>query len=179
MHRSTNLMLLALAACATPEPAASPLRPEDLATSTLAVTGDGLRPTQFDAALLESLGGEDVGWAHHAETHVYRCVDLHAVLGHCGHEAGTGGPGADPRTKHAGWRKAVRATAADGFDAVFSTAELMPEIGPSRALVAWRKDGAPIDSQEGPLRLLVPTDKKGSRSIRQLVRIDVLDPRDR
>ena len=164
--------LLLLVACAAPERSPRPAAVN--ASDAFEVMGLP-RGGRFDAAALEALGAEQLQWAHHAETHEYRCVGLHAVLAHCGLEAGTGGPGADPRTRHSGWRRLVRATAADGFDAVFSTAELMPEIGPSQVLVAWAKDGAPIPPPEGPLRLLVPTDKKGSRSIRQLVRIEVLD----
>ncbi|MBX3462144.1 MAG: hypothetical protein KF830_03160 [Planctomycetes bacterium] len=38
----------------------------------------------------------------------------------------------------------------------------------------WAKDGAGLDATEGPLRLLVPTDRKRSRSLRLLRRIDVL-----
>lgn len=146
--------------------------PKVRATDTLEIVGLP-HATRLDVSSLASLGAEDRTWSLHGETHVYRCIGLHAVLAHCGLDAGAGGPGADPRTKHAGWRKFVVAHAADGFDTVFSSAELMPEIGPSQVWIAWAKNGAPMAEPEGPLRLLVPTDKKGSRSIRQLVRIDV------
>jgi len=140
--------------------------------ATLEVTGLPM-VRQLDVATMESLGGKDVTWAHHAGQHLYRCTSLFAILTHCGLEPGVGGPSADPRSKHGGWRRVVHARAADGFDAVFSSAELSPDIGPSEVLVAWMVDGRPLPASEGPLRLLVPTDKKGSRSIRGLVRVDV------
>jgi hypothetical protein len=40
--------------------------------------------------------------------------------------------------------KAVVATAPDGFQAVFSCAELFPEMGPTRAFVVWTVDGQPM-----------------------------------
>lgn len=150
--------------------AAVPGRPVPL---TVTIDGVGIHPAVLDAAALEAMGGEDLRWAHHGEESVYRGVDLAQLLVRSGLEAGTAGPGADPHEKHIGWRRVVVATAADGFQAVFSSAELMPEIGPTRAWLVWSKDGGALDDGEGPLRLLVRTDRKGSRSLRQLARLDV------
>lgn len=174
-HRLVLVLLIAPLACeGTPRSAATGATGGP-AVATLAVTGLP-NARHLDVAALEALDAQDVTWAHHGESHVYRCTSLFAILTWCGLEPGTGGPGADPRSKHAGWRRVVCASASDGFDAVFSSAELSPDIGPSRVMVAWAVDGRPLGSSEGPLRLLVPTDKKGSRSIRGLVRVDVSDP---
>lgn len=165
-----TIALLALAACAAPHQREAPLGRGD----RLVVAGALPRSATMDAAALEALGAEDMPWAHHGESSTYRCVRLDKVLTACGLEAGTGGPDADPRTKHIGWRRVVVATAGDGFQGVFSSAEILPDIGPSRVFVAWAVNGRPLDAAEGPLRLLVPTDHKGSRSLRRLVRVDVL-----
>jgi hypothetical protein len=79
--------------------------------------------------------------------------------------------------KRAGWKKVVVASAADGFQAVFSCAELAAEMGPTRALVIWKLDGAPIAADEGPLRLVVLTDQEPSRSLWSLKRLEVVDLR--
>jgi hypothetical protein len=51
----------------------------------------------------------------------------------------------------------------------------MPEMGPTRAFVVWSRDGAPLPADEGPLRLVVTTDHKGSRSTRQLTGLRVVE----
>lgn len=38
-------------------------------------------------------------------------------------------------------------------------------------LLAWRKDGQPMGA--GELRLIVPNDKRGGRSVHDVVRIEV------
>ena len=169
-HCPGALAALALAACSAPRVAAEP---GPWVPRIVAIGGIGMRPAELDAAALEALGSEDLRWTHHGEESVCRGVELAKVLVHCGLDAGTSGPGADPHEKHLGWRRVVVATAADGFQAVFSSAELMPEIGPTPAFLAWSKDGAALDDGEGPLRLLVRSDRKGSRSLRQVARLDV------
>jgi hypothetical protein len=63
--------------------------------------------------------------------------------------------------------------AADGFQAVFSFAEVSPAITDKVVLVADRKDGKPLDAREGPYRLIVPHDKTGVRWVRQVSRLSV------
>ena len=50
-------------------------------------------------------------------------------------------------------------------------------MGPTRVLVAWKVDGKPLPEGEGPLRLVVITDKEPSRCLRALQRLDVVDMR--
>ena len=68
----------------------------------------------------------------------------------------------------------VRISAADGYRAVFSLAELDPGIGGAVAILADRRDGKPMDDKEGPLRIIVPADKRPARWVRQVVAIDLL-----
>jgi len=70
---------------------------------------------------------------------------------------------------------AVRLTAADGYQVVFSLGELDETLGHLEVLIADRQDGAPLPAQDGPFRLVVPSDKRGARWVRQLVRIEVLE----
>jgi DMSO/TMAO reductase YedYZ molybdopterin-dependent catalytic subunit len=51
--------------------------------------------------------------------------------------------------------------------------------GPTRAFIAWEVDGAPLPAEEGPLRLIVTTDKEGSRSAYALRTLEVIDLRKR
>lgn len=69
----------------------------------------------------------------------------------------------------------VRIEAADGYRASFSLAELDAGIGGTEALVAFERDGQPIGADVGPFRLVVPTDKRAARWVRQVVAIRLLD----
>jgi DMSO/TMAO reductase YedYZ molybdopterin-dependent catalytic subunit len=41
--------------------------------------------------------------------------------------------------------------------------------------VAFERDGQPLGAEIGPFRLVVPTDKRGGRWVRQVVSIKLLD----
>ena len=69
----------------------------------------------------------------------------------------------------------VRAEASDGYVAVFSLAELDAGFGTTEALLAYQRDGQPLAGPVGPFRLVVPTDKRGGRWVRGLVKVRVLD----
>lgn len=66
-------------------------------------------------------------------------------------------------------------SAHDGYRVVFSLPELDPAFSDGRALVADRMDGAPLSLQQGPLRLVVPAEKREARWIRMLEKIEVLN----
>jgi hypothetical protein len=87
------------------------------------------------------------------------------------------GKGVPPAEKRPGWKYAVLATASDGFQATFSVAEVFEGMGTTQAYVAWSEAGQPIDAASGPLRLIVPSDGEGSRSVRNLQRLTILDLR--
>lgn len=126
---------------------------------------------------LAALGPEDITWTFRDQEHTYRGVALDKVLRDHGFDAGPGGRSLAPRDRRAGWRQLVVATSADDFVAVFTCAELMPDMGATRAFVVWTRDGRALPADEGPLRLVVLTDKKGSRSARQVVDLQVIDAR--
>ncbi len=65
----------------------------------------------------------------------------------------------------------IIADAADGYRVVFSLGEIDAKLGKTPVLVADRCDGKPLDAATGPLRLVVPGDARGARSVRQLARL--------
>jgi len=83
------------------------------------------------------------------------------------------GDGGTPQSR--GWRRVVVASAPDGFQAVFTVAELTPHLGPTRALVAWKIDDKALPPDRGPLRLVVLTDKVASRSVHAVNRLEVVE----
>lgn len=70
----------------------------------------------------------------------------------------------------------VVAEARDGYRTLFSVGELLAELGDARVMLADTMDGAALPTEDGPLRLIVPGDRRPSRSARQIVRIRVASP---
>jgi hypothetical protein len=68
----------------------------------------------------------------------------------------------------------VRASARDGYQVVFSLAELDPGFTSNDIIVADTIDGKPLFDYQGPLRIVAPHDKRGARSIRMLEKIEVV-----
>jgi DMSO/TMAO reductase YedYZ molybdopterin-dependent catalytic subunit len=68
----------------------------------------------------------------------------------------------------------VVAEAADGYRVVFSLAELDSAFSESDVLVADSMDDAPLNATIGPLRLVVPHDKRPARWVRMLKSIKVV-----
>lgn len=64
--------------------------------------------------------------------------------------------------------------AADGYEVVFSLAEIDPEFTNQVVLLATEKDGKPLPAGEGPFRLIVPNDKKQARWIREVRSMKVI-----
>jgi len=59
--------------------------------------------------------------------------------------------------------------AADGYRVVFAVAELDPASTDRVVLLADRRDGKPLVGAQGPLRIVVPDEKRHSRWVRQVI----------
>ncbi len=68
----------------------------------------------------------------------------------------------------------VLAGAADGYQVVFSLAELDSGIVDSEVIVADTMDGTPLGNKLGPLRLVAPHEKRPARWVRMLRSITVV-----
>lgn len=66
----------------------------------------------------------------------------------------------------------VLAKAHDGYQVVFTLAEVAPEFANEPILVADKREGKPLSGSLGPLRLICPNDKEGARSVRMLESLD-------
>ena len=66
----------------------------------------------------------------------------------------------------------VTVTGSDGYSAVLSLGEIAPEFGDDRAMVAWQKDGKPLENG-GYARLIIPGDKAASRAVAAITAIEV------
>lgn len=71
----------------------------------------------------------------------------------------------------------VLATARDGYAVVYTLTEMDPDFTDSEIIIADQQNGKPLSDQQGPLRIVVPHDKKLARSLRMLDRIEVVQLR--
>ncbi len=69
------------------------------------------------------------------------------------------------------------ATAQDGYQVVFSLAELDPMFTENQVLLADTANGKPLSGADGSFRLVAPKDKRGARSLRMLTRLEVVQLR--
>ncbi|HEY8290318.1 MAG TPA: hypothetical protein VIG49_13685 [Acetobacteraceae bacterium] len=70
--------------------------------------------------------------------------------------------------------RAVLVTGRDGYTATLALGEIAPAFEGKQVILAEREGGHPIDPAH--LRIVVPGDKAGGRSVYDLVRIDVVTP---
>ncbi len=71
----------------------------------------------------------------------------------------------------------VVAKASDGYQVVFSLGELDPAMTDGQFLLADTADGKPMFAERGDFRIVIPTDKRGARSIRMLTELSVVQLR--
>jgi DMSO/TMAO reductase YedYZ molybdopterin-dependent catalytic subunit len=96
----------------------------------------------------------------------YQGVTLHDVLKTAG--APTGKEVSGAALKHF-----VVVRAADGYQAVFALAETDPAFTDRLILLCYLKNGKALSADEGPLRLVIPAEKRHARWVRQIQRIDL------
>jgi beta-aspartyl-peptidase (threonine type) len=156
---------------------ADPPRPLHAAGGALQLRGELPRPGALALGELQQVGAVQARFTEHGQAHEVRGVPLDKVLASRGFAPGKMGKSVAPAEKRPGYKLAAIAGAADGFQAVFTLAELSEAMGGTRALVVWEMDGQPLAADRGPLRLVVTTDREPSRSVYQLESIEVVDVR--
>jgi hypothetical protein len=98
---------------------------------------------------------------HDGATHEYEGVTLQLLLTKAGVPQGD-----DLRGKN--MALCVVADAGDGYRAVFSVAEMDGDFAGEAVIVADTADGKDLGADQGPLRLVVPGDKRQGRWVRML-----------
>lgn len=122
--------------------------------ASISVVGSVPRPLTLTLDDLAKMPRTKVG--------TYEGVWLHEILTKAGLE-----PGSD----RAGY---IVASGADGYRSVFSLGEADPTVTDPQILVADKSNGQPLTGRDGSFRLVVPKDIRGVRSVRQLMRVEVV-----
>ena len=149
------LLLLAPAALAQP-PAPS-----------VEVAGAVQQPLKLTAADLAAMPRAAAETNNDGIAVKYEGVWLHDILKRAGVPAGEAlrGPAL------AGY---VLASAQDGYQVVFSIAELDPAFAGNPVLLADSANGKPLAGIEAPFRLVAPREKRGARAVRGIARLEVV-----
>ena len=64
---------------------------------------------------------------------------------------------------------------ADGYRAVIALPELDPAFTDKQIVLAFLKDGKPLDDKEGPYRIVIPDEKRMARWVRQVTKLRIVD----
>lgn len=150
-------------------PVASPVA---AAAGSIEILGAVATPGAVSVADLQALPAQTVevdfqsgkGDQHHA----YTGVLLWDVLSQAGIAT-------DEEIKNDILRFYALVTANDGYQVVISLGEIDPQFGNNPYLLAWDEDGAPLEGESGPLRLVLPGDVHGGRYVSGIVSIEIVD----
>jgi hypothetical protein len=136
---------------------------------TVPVEGVGIKGLVVDPALMTELPRQQLEASDHGTPARFEGVWLRDVLLAAGAPLGKPMHGRNIPL-------VVLLTARDGYAASFALAELDPAFRDKPILLADRRDGEPLSEQAGPLQLVVGDEGRAGRWIRQIERVEVLDP---
>jgi DMSO/TMAO reductase YedYZ molybdopterin-dependent catalytic subunit len=137
---------------------------------TIQVTGAVKQALTLSAGDLAKMPRASVKTTSNGLETVYEGVWLHEVLKRAGVPQG-----GDLRGK--ALASYVLAEAQDGYQVVFSLAELDPSFIDNEILLADTANGKPMSTEQGGFRLVVPKDKVGARWVRMLTKLEVVQVR--
>ena len=139
----------------------------DAAAPTLRVTGDVSTPLSLAPSELKSLPRTRVEVKEDGRTLSYEGALVGEILKRAGAPLGA-------ELRGNAVASYVVAFATDGYQVVFSLAELDPAFTSNDIIVADTIDGKPLFGYQGPFRIVAPKDSRGARSIRMLERLEVV-----
>ena len=65
--------------------------------------------------------------------------------------------------------------AADGYRAVIALPEIDPDFNHKQIVLAFFKDGKPLDAKARPYRIVIPDEKRMARWVRQVTTLKIVD----
>ncbi len=138
------------------------------ATPTIAVSGDIATPLTLKAEDLAKMPRETATIPDpRGNKVVYEGVSLREILKQAGAPMGKEQRGKVLTTY-------VLAKAHDGYQVMFTLGEIDSDFGNESILVADKRDGKPLEGNQGAFRLVCPNDREGARSVRMLETLEVV-----
>lgn len=138
-----------------------------LLAQTISVTGEVKTPLTLTASDLQALERTELtAKDRDGKEHRYAGVLFTTVLRKAGVTLGG-------ELRGENLSKYVIAKAGDGYEVLFSLAEVDAEFSGRTILVADSVDGAPLAQGVGPFRLVIPDEKRPARWIRELKSLEI------
>ena len=123
---------------------------------------------QFTRADVESLP-HIKATAHSADNAaVYEGVALKDLLEHAGVHFGEALRGKQMAS-------CLLVEAADGYRVVIALPEIDPAFMEKQIILAFLRDGKPLDDKEGPFRIVIPDEKRMARWVRQVTALKIVE----
>ena len=154
------IVATALAACKT---AVAQTR---AAGSTLELIGPAGQHRMLSASDLGAMRSVDTTVSSHNVHGRYRGVPLADLLRLVGRPSGDS-------LRGAALAQEVLVEASDNYRVVFAPAELDSAFTDKVVILAYAKDGSPLDASEGPFRVIAAGEKRPARWVRGVVRIQL------
>jgi hypothetical protein len=134
----------------------------------LAIQTDTGKPTVLTRVDIEALPHVKVSTGTSGASGTYEGVSLEAVL----EKAGVG---VGETLKGKRLASCLLVEAADGYRVVIGLPELDPAFTDKQVVLAFLKDGKPLDEKEGPYRIVIPEEKRMARWVRQVTTLKIVD----
>ena len=163
----TPLVLCGVFLCAGPAFGQGTQSPAAKSPSLLTVSGEVAHPLSLNASDLAALPHRTVNAKdHQGELASFSGVALTDILKLAGVKFGE-----DLRGKALSLYVVVKGS--DGYQVTFAIADFDPGFTDKLVLLADHRDGNPLSSAEGPLRVVVPDEKRQARWVRNAISISV------
>jgi DMSO/TMAO reductase YedYZ molybdopterin-dependent catalytic subunit len=133
----------------------------------LTIAGDVPKPVTLTLQDLAAMPRTSAIFEEHGTRTAYQGVLLYEILKRAGAPL-------DKELRGKAIASYVLAEARDGYQVVYTLTELDPAFADNKIIVADSTGGNPLGETQGPLRIVVPNEKMGARSIRMLQRITVV-----
>lgn len=139
-----------------------------LAADSFAVDGAVKQVLKLTAADLQKMPAVTIDVSYEAQGKIQKSQFTGVLLLDVLNKAGV----VDGEGKAGRFRRVADVAASDGYAIAVALGEIEPNLEAKQVLVAYLRDGKPVDPT-GSVRLVVPGDKHGARSVRDVVRITV------
>jgi hypothetical protein len=134
----------------------------------LTVQTEGGKPTVLARVDIEALPHIKVVASVSGTSTTFEGVALEAVLEKAGVEFGQ-------TLKGKRLASCLLVEAADGYRVVIALPKLDPAFTDKQIVLAFLKDGKPLDDKEGPYRIVIPDEKRMARWVRQVTALKIVD----
>jgi len=126
------------------------------------------KQTQLTRADIEALPHIKVTSAASGASAMFEGVALKAVLER-------GGVGFGETLKGKRLASCLLVEAADGYRVVIALPEIDTAFTDKQIVLAFLRDGKPLDDKEGPYRIVIPDEKRMARWVRQVTTLKIVD----